>query len=143
LAPDIVKAFQGMGSNVPGLGGDEAVDAQVDVAIALPITKIRDFWLNQAEAIKNQPFTCPALVSLNDLAKKAGQYLPKLSMPPLGQLRGLRLVVNHIDLGSKQGRATSFRGRVLLASKNPDGMLSLAKAMVPALGELKVPDNGK
>src|SRR5699024_9415739 len=36
LAPDIVKAFQGMGSNVPGLGGDEAVDAQVDVAIALP-----------------------------------------------------------------------------------------------------------
>ncbi|HET8553230.1 MAG TPA: hypothetical protein VFL78_00225, partial [Rhodanobacteraceae bacterium] len=142
LAPDIIKAFQHVGTDVPGLGHNASSDALLDMALALPITTIRDFWLNQAEAVKNKPFTCPALTSLNQLAVKAGTYLPRLSMPPLGEWRGLRLVLDQLDM-SDTDKMPSFKARLLIASQNPDRMMNTAKAMVPALGQLKITDNGE
>lgn len=142
LAPDIVKAFQGVGTAVPGLGHTTSSHALADMAMALPITQIRDFWLNQAEAVKSKPFTCPALTSLNKLAVEAGKYLPRLSMPPFGELRGVRVVIDQLDLSDKNA-APTFNGRLLIASQNPEGMLNMAKAMLPALGRLKLTDDGK
>lgn len=142
LAPDIGKAFRNAGTNVPGLGHTASSNALADVAYALPITTIRDFWLNQAEAVKSKPFTCPALTSLNKLAVKAGTYLPRLSMPPLGGWRGMRLVLDQLDMND-DAKLPSFKARVLIASQNPSGMMNMAKAMVPALGQLQITDNGE
>ncbi|HET7662981.1 MAG TPA: hypothetical protein VFK31_05005 [Rhodanobacteraceae bacterium] len=142
LAPDIVKAFRHVGTDVPGLGHNASSNALADVALALPITTMRDFWLNQAETVKNKPFTCPALTSLNKLAVEAGAYLPRLSMPPLGEWRGLRLVLDQLDM-SDTGKTPSFKARLLIASQNPDGMMNTAKALVPALSQLKITDNGE
>jgi hypothetical protein len=142
LAPDIVKAFKDVGAAVPGLGQAPASDALGDIALALLIPKIRDFWLAHAEAIENKPFTCPALKSVNKLAVQAGAYLPKLSLPPIGELRGLRVVVDQLK-GNASGQSRHVRGRVLIASHNPTGLLNTAKAMIPGLSQLKVADDGK
>ncbi|HET6586731.1 MAG TPA: hypothetical protein VFG67_03050 [Oleiagrimonas sp.] len=142
LAPDIVKAFHNAGTNVPGLGHNASSNALLDLAFALPITTMRDFWLNQAEAVKNKPFTCPALTSLNKLAVEAGTYLPRLSMPPFGQWSGIRLVLDQLDMNNT-GKTPDFKGRLLIASQNPTGMMNTAKAMVPALGQLRITDNGE
>lgn len=144
LAPDIVQAFKGIGGDVPGLG-DDPTKAMLDVTLALPVPKVRDFWLAQAEAVKAKPFTCPALVSINDMAGKAQQYLPRMGIPPLGDLRGLRLVVDQYDANDNSGASplSDLRARVMIASKNPEGLLNIAKAMLPPLAQLKVEADGK
>lgn len=144
LAPDIVKAFKGIGAVVPGLG-DNPSKAMLDLTLALPVPKIRDFWLSQAEAVKAKPFTCPALASINQMADKAQQYLPKMSIPPLGDLRGLRMVVDQYDNNADDGASplANLRARVLIASHNPDGLLSMAKAMLPSLAQMDIKQDGK
>lgn len=143
LAPDIVNAFKDVGTSVPGLGDDPS-KAMLDMTLALPVPKIRDFWLAQAEAVHAKPFTCPALTSINDLAAKTQQYLPKLGIPPLGDLRGLRVVVDQYDTNA-QGKPSldSLRARVLIASHNPSGLFSMAQAMLPPLAKMAVKPDGK
>lgn len=145
LAPDIVKAFQGIGTHVPGLG--HISDAPLDIAVALPMPAVRDFWLSQAEAVEAKPFTCPALTSLNKLFAGMQKILPKSAIPPFGGLRGLRLVIDHIDLDSlahmDKHQLPTLSARLLVASKNPGGLLNLAKAMIPGMAQLDIKNNAK
>lgn len=145
LAPDIVKVFKGTGNHVPGLG--HISDAPLDIALALPMPALRNFWLSQAEAVEAKPFTCPALKSLNKAFAGMQKILPKTAMPPFGDMRGLRLVINHIDLDSlghdNTHQLPKLRARLLIASKNPNGLLNMAKAMLPGLAQLDIKNNGK
>lgn len=129
LAPDIVKAFKDIGTQVPGLG--HISDAPLDLVMALPVPAFRNFWLAQAEAVEAKPFICPALAPLNKLFAKMQKALPKTAMPPFGELRGFRLVLDHIDLSSLshlgQHQVPKMSARLLLASHNPAGCWTWAR----------------
>ena len=143
FAGDITKAFSGIDVNLPGLGSEDG--APMDFALALPVKEFRTFWMAQAEAVAAKPFTCPALTQLNDGFAKMRMNLIKTAMPPINDLRGVRIALDTLELPS-QGAGVSrpiFSGRVLIASDNPEGMVSMAQLAAPPLRDLKISDNGK
>lgn len=143
LAPDIVDAFSDMGTNVPGLG-DPAHEGVLDFAMALPTDTVRDFWLQQAEAIQDKPFECPALTSLNDQADRAAKVLPKLNTPPLGALRGLRIAIDQLDNGDgKPDMKKDLQARALVASSNPNSLVRTVQALVPGFKQMDLKTDGK
>ncbi|HEY9130816.1 MAG TPA: hypothetical protein VIM98_03590 [Dyella sp.] len=140
LADDIVKAFSGLKVALPGLGTD--ADAPFDLSIALPVKDLRTFWSAQADAVAAKPFSCPALLDMNDQFAKIGQLADRAAMPPFGDMQGLRIV---LDSFAPDPNATlpKFTGRVLLATSNPAGLIALGQVGMPALGQLKLTQDGK
>lgn len=140
LADDIVKAFSGLKVGLPGLGSNG--DAPFDLSIALPMKDVRTFWSAQADAVAAKPFTCPALLDMNDQFAKIGQLAQRAAMPPFGDMQGLRIV---LDSFAPDPNATlpKFSGRVLLASSNPTGLIAMGQMAMPALGQLKLSNDGK
>lgn len=135
LADDITRPFEHLAVALPGLG-DSSHLAPFDLSLALPMTEIRDFWAQQAKDVAEHPFSCPALAKLNQGFAKLGAEVGKLAIPPLGDVRGLRLALQKFSLPA-QGRPQA-QGALLLASNNPAGLLAIAQATVPALSTLKV-----
>jgi hypothetical protein len=140
LAPDIVQAFSGVKAALPGLGSD--LDAPFDLALALPVEEIRTFWTAQADAVAAKPFTCPALTDLNAQFAKLGQDMQKTAIPPVGDLRGVRMAIDSFVAGSG-GAMPQVSGRVLVASRNPAGLLAMAQAAVPVLAQVKLGSDGQ
>ena len=140
LADDIVKAFSGLKVALPGLGTD--ADAPFDLSIALPVKDLRTFWSAQADAVAAKPFSCPALLDINDQFAKIGQLAQRAAMPPFGDMQGLRIA---LDSFAPDPNATlpKFTGRVLLATSNPAGLIALGQVGMPALGQIKLTQDGK
>lgn len=139
LASDITQAFAGLKVDLPGLGVDAS--APFELSLALPMAELRDFWLAQADAVAATPFACPALADLNAGFAKLGQTMQKAAMPPFGDILGLHVALDDFSLGPDQ-RLPTFSGRVLLATRNPAGLLGMGQMAVPALAQLRVPNTG-
>jgi hypothetical protein len=138
LAADITKAFADIDVKLPGLDGKDG--APLDIALALPVKEFRTFWMKQAEAVASKPFTCPALTGLNNGFAKLRMNLIKTAMPPINDLRGVRVALDSLELPS-QGASVSkpmVSGRVLIASDNPEGLVSMAQLAAPPLRKLKL-----
>ena len=140
LASDILRAFTGTRAAVPGLGGGEA--APFDLVLALPMEQIRTFWTAQADAVAAKPFTCPMLTDLNAQFAALRQGVQKSAMPPFGDLRGVRVSLDSFTAGVAGGMPKAS-GRLLIASRNPAGLLAMAQAMLPSLADLKLSADGK
>ncbi len=143
LAADITKAFGDIDIKLPGLGSNDG--APLDIALALPVKEFRTFWMAQAEAVAAKPFTCPALAPLNPSFAKLHTNLIKTAMPPVNDLRGIRVALDSLELPN-QGASVSrpmISGRVLIASDNPQGLLAMAQLAAAPLRDLKIADNGK
>ena len=140
LADDIVKAFSGLKVAMPGLGSEG--DAPFDLSIALPMKDVRTFWSAQADAVAAKPFTCPALLDMNDQFAKISTLAQRAAMPPFGDLQGLRIV---LDSFAPDPNATlpKFSGRVLFGSSNPAGLIATGQMVMPALGQIKLTNDGK
>ena len=140
LADDISKAFAGLKVGLPGLGS--AGTAPFDLSLALPIAQMRTFWSAQADAVAAKPFTCPALLDLNDSFAKLGPAMQKAAIPPFGDMLGLRIALDTLVPGKDSGMPT-FSGRIVFGSNNPSGLLASSQMMVPALAQLKLGNDGK
>ncbi|MFS8137304.1 MAG: hypothetical protein ACMG50_04165 [Thermomonas sp.] len=140
LADDISKAFAGLAVAVPGLG--TAGTAPFDLSIALPVGPLRTFWMAQADAVQAKPFSCPALIDLNDSFAKLGPAMQKAAIPPFGDLLGVRVALDSLAAGPTGGMPT-FTGRMVLGTSNPAGLLAMGQMMVPALAQLKITNDGK
>ncbi|HEX7341499.1 MAG TPA: hypothetical protein VF269_04390 [Rhodanobacteraceae bacterium] len=145
LAPDITKAFAGIGTHVPGLGS--ASQAPFDLALALPVTTLRDFGMAQADAVQAHPFTCPALTGLNKAFADLKKWLPKAGVPPFGSLRGFHIITDKIVPAAATSTGTpgmpDASARLLVASSNPAGLLNIIKAFLPGAAQLNITNNGK
>lgn len=139
FADDITKAFSGLKAAVPGLGGD--LDAPFDLALSVPVKQVRQFWMDQADAVAAHPFTCPALTDLNQGFAKLRTSMQQAAVPPLGDLQGLRVSLDSFEM--PEGGMPKVAGRILVASANPAGLLAMAQMAVPALGQVKLADDGK
>lgn len=139
LASDIVQTFAGLKAAVPGLGADG--DAPFDLSLALPMAELRSFWMAQANAVAAKPFACPVLDGLNDAFAKLGQAMDKAAIPPFGDLVGLHLALDSFTPAA-DGGLPKLRGLLIIATRNPAGLLGMGQMSVPALSEVRVPDTG-
>jgi hypothetical protein len=139
LADDISKAFAGLKVALPGLGS--AGTAPFDITLALPIAPLRTFWAAQADAVTAKPFTCPALLDLNDSFAKLGPAMQKAAIPPFGDMLGLRVALDTLR-SAPSSSLPAFTGRIVLGTNNPAGLLAMGQMMVPALAQLKPLNNG-
>ncbi|MFC5740215.1 hypothetical protein [Dyella tabacisoli] len=140
LAQDITKAFSGIKVELPGLG--DAGTAPFDVSLALPMTQLRAFWEAQASAVAAQPFSCPAVVDLNEGFTKLGDLAQKAAIPPFGDLSGLRIALDSFEAGG-EASMPKFSGRVMIGTANPDALLAMGSMVSPAMAQLKLTKDGK
>ncbi|QEE23935.1 hypothetical protein CS053_05035 [Rhodanobacter glycinis] len=139
LASDITQAFDGLKVELPGLGEDAS--APFDLSLALPMLEVRGFWQAQADAVAAKPFACPALADLNAGFGKLGLILQKAATPPLGDLIGLHLALDEFSF-APGAPLPKISGRLLLATRNPAGLLGMGQMALPALGQVRVPNTG-
>ena len=139
LADDVTKAFSGLKVELPGLGQDAT--APFDVSLALPVEQIRTFMTAQSEAVAAKPFACPAFANMNDSFTKLGSYMQQAAIPPFGDIRGLRIVIDSFKPAAAGAQIPQITGRVVLATRNPAGLLAMGQAVLG--GDFKLAGDGK
>lgn len=140
LAPDIAAAFAGLQVPLPGLGAE--TEAPVSITMALPMPAIRDFWVAQAKAVAAGPFTCQPLAGLNKAFAKLAMAVPMIGVPPWGNLRGLRVVIDSIRFEDNKDKIPAVSARVLVAMDQPESVWAMAQAMLEPLRQIKLEPNG-
>ncbi|WP_129138946.1 hypothetical protein [Modicisalibacter coralii] len=139
LMSDIAKPFATLRTPLPGLGA--ATDAPFDMAMALPMPTLRTVLREQIDSLQAKPFECPQLAELNGQLDELGQRINMLAMPPFGDLRGVRLILDAMDTATNG--IPDVKGAAIIAASNPDGLLAMGQSMVPQLAELRLtPDSG-
>ncbi|MEX1826375.1 hypothetical protein [Luteibacter sp. CQ10] len=139
LADDITKAFSGLKVELPGLGGE--AKEPFDLSLALPVEQLRTFFTAQSEAVAAKPFECPAFTGMNDSFAKLGSTMQQAAIPPFGDIRGVRIMLDSFKPAASAAQLPAMTGRVVIATRNPSGLLAMAGALTG--GELKVPSDGK
>jgi hypothetical protein len=139
LADDITKAFSGLKVELPGLGQD--ANAPFDVSLALPVEQIRTFMTAQSEAVAAKPFECPAFASMNDSFTKLGSTMQQAAIPPFGDIRGVRIVIDSFKPAASAAQMPQITGRVVLGTRNPAGLLAMGQAVLG--GDFKLAGDGK
>ncbi|TCV94195.1 hypothetical protein EC912_104393 [Luteibacter rhizovicinus] len=142
LADDVTKAFSGLKVELPGLG--QNADAPFDVSIALPMEQLRTFWTAQADAVAAKPFTCPSLTDLNDGFAKVGSTMQQAAIPPFGDIRGLRIVLDSFKAADPAAatQVPTFSGRIVIGTRNPAGLVALGQTVLGGVN-LKLANDGK
>jgi hypothetical protein len=139
LADDVTKAFSGLKVELPGLGQDAS--APFDVSLALPVEQIRTFVTAQSEAVAAKPFECPAFANLNDSFTKLGSTMQQAAIPPFGDIRGVRIVIDSFKPAASAAQMPQVTGRVVLATRNAPGLLAMGQAVLG--GDFKLAGDGK
>jgi hypothetical protein len=125
----------------PPAGSAAPFTALYDIALSLPVLKIKDFLIEQSNAIVASPFKCATLASWNQSASEFKQQLTQTIPPPLSDLTGLRVMFEHLDIPA-QGNP-DVAAAILIGSSDPTVMISMAQAFVPALTGFKLNLDGK
>ena len=139
LDPELAKSFMNLSSPPPGSAATST--ALYDMALSLPILKIKDFLVERSSAIVEAPFKCAALASLNEAAATAKQQLTQVVPPPFSDFTGLRLMINRVDIPDSGSPDASLA--ILIGNSNPMGMIGMAQLMVPRLRDFKLTLDGK
>jgi len=124
----------------PGTG--KPGEGVLDMAVSLPVLKLKDFWIAQADAVAAKPFTCASLAQLNsgfaNLKKKINITVP----PPASDLTGVRITLDSFDLGAGPTPTPVFSGKLLMDSDNPAAALAMAQMAIPQLKDIKIAPDG-
>lgn len=137
LAQQIVAAL----GAAPGTGA--STSGIVDVALSLPVLKLKDFWIAQANAVAAKPFACASLQELNNGFAKFKAKIDVTVPPPASDLTGVRFSLDSFDLGATPGAMPEVTGKLLMASTNPAAALAMAQLAVPGLQDLHIAADGK
>lgn len=138
---DAVLATALMKLSSPPPGSAATATALYDIALSLPILKIKDFLIERSNAIVDAPFQCAALAPMNEAAARAKQQLTQVVPPPLSDFTGLRLLINRLDIpvsGSPDASAA-----ILIGTSNPMGLIGMAQLAIPGLSDFKLALDGK
>ncbi|HZP65549.1 MAG TPA: hypothetical protein VFB32_04515 [Rudaea sp.] len=135
LAMQLVGALGAApGSAQPGSG-------LLDLAISVPVLKLKDFWLKQADAVAAKPYACAALASVNDEYRDSKAKIDVTVPPPFSDLTGFRVTLDKLDAGG--GGMPDVEGKLLMGSTNPAAALAMAELSMPPLKSLKLVPDGK
>lgn len=146
LRPDIAKDLQGLPAPMPG--ANAAKGAALNFGYAMQLDNLATFVNKQADAILEAPFTCPALLDLNDSASKAKEQFanPGLYMAA-SAFNAVHVIATRIELPQTGGEAApsepEFAGKLLVGSKSPAGLIGMAGGFVPQIAALGLQPNGE
>lgn len=141
LEPALAKSLAALAGPLPG-GADP--DALFDVALSMPVLRLRDFARTQADAIGAAPYQCPALAGLNEAAADAKAKLAQTIPPPLRDFSGARLTLTRLAWPADSTDAIPDIGaRFVLGTANPEFLTSLAQVSMPALAGVAIEKDGK
>lgn len=138
LAAPLAQAFQTL--STPPAGSNAPAGALYDIALSLPVLKIKDFLLARIEPVVASPYQCAAFAEWNEKAVEMKTQLSQFVPPPLSDLTGLRLTLDRLDWPTEGN--PDLAARLLVASSNPAAMVGMAQLAVPALAELQIPTDG-
>ncbi len=139
LAPALAKSLGD--ALTPAPGGDASSDALVDFSIALPLLKLKDFWIKQAEAVAAKPYACASLASLNKSFADSRTKLDRTIPPPFSDLTGARITLSKFNARGAGG-VPDVGGKLLIGSSNPLAAIGMAQLAVPALKDVKITTDG-
>lgn len=139
IAAPLAKAIADTIAPAPGSGA--ASDGLLDVAVSLPLLRLKDFWIRQAEANAAKPYACPALAGFNHAFRDGKSKLDTTIPPPLSELTGARMVLTKFAAASGRTKP-DFAGKILYATSNPLGAIGMAQLALPALKDTKITPDG-
>lgn len=139
LDKELAQSFVKLSSPPPGSAAPAG--SLYDLAMSLPVLKIKDFLVERVDAVIASPFRCPALASWNQSANELKTQLSQFVPPPLSDFTGIRITIDHLDWPADG--SPDFSGNLLIATSNPMAIIGLAQLAVPALAELKISADSK
>lgn len=142
LAPAVATDLSELLANPVATGGN-SVDALFDLAINVPVLKMKDFALKQAKAIVAQPYRCDSLASLNTMATESVEKLSQVLPPPFSDIMGVRITLDKVIMPPPGATIPDVRGKLLVASNNPSFLIGLAQMAMPQLANLVVKADGQ
>jgi hypothetical protein len=140
IDPSIAQPLSAALGAAPGTGA--AGEGVMDVSLSLPILKLKDFWIKQADAVAAKPYTCPHLLSLNEGFASSRAKADVTIPPPFSDMTGVRFTLDKFEM--KDGASIpDVSGKTMLRTTNPLAVLAMAQLAVPQLATLKVQPDGK
>jgi hypothetical protein len=121
-------------SDVPPAEDDTA--DLVSMAVALQLGRLREFLLEQASELVNQPFQCPQLADLNESAQQLFTQLSQPMPPFIGNINGFRLKLVSLDFADPGPQ--NAEGMLVLEVEKPQMLTGLAQSFIPGLEDLQL-----
>ena len=140
LEPALAKDFAAAVGAAPGSAG--APEGQMDIAMSLPVLKLKDFFVKQSKAVVDKPYACKHLAELNQSFAEMNGKLATTIPPPASDLTGLRMTLTKFALDGGAGKP-EYAGKLLVALTNPMSALAMGQLASPALKDLKIAPDGK
>ncbi|MBN8483076.1 MAG: hypothetical protein J0L88_15930 [Xanthomonadales bacterium] len=138
LAAPIAQSLQAL--SIPPPGSDAPTGALYDIALSLPVLKLKDFLLARIEPVVATPYQCQAFAEWNTKAVELKGQLSQFVPPPLSDFTGLRLTLDRFSWPADGN--PDLAARLLVASTNPAAIVGMAQLAVPALAQLQIPADG-
>ncbi|HEX3121800.1 MAG TPA: hypothetical protein VHQ21_00735 [Rhodanobacteraceae bacterium] len=137
----IAQQFASAIGAAPGTGAPS--QGAIDFSVALPVLRLKDFWIAQADAVAAKPYACATLHSLNDGFAASKAKVDVTVPPPLSDLTGLRASVSKFEPAQGSSKIPDVAGKLLLATNNPMAALGMAQLALPELQKIKIGADGK
>jgi len=137
----IAQQFASAIGAAPGTGAPS--QGAIDFSVALPVLRLKDFWIAQADAVAAKPYACATLHSLNDGFAASKAKVDVTVPPPLSDLTGLRASMSKFEPAQGSSKIPDVAGKLLLATNNPMAALGMAQLALPQLQKVKISADGK
>ena len=142
LAPDVANDLMALTAASTATGGDYP-DALFDIAVNVPVLKLKDFALKQAKGIVAQPYRCDSLQPLNKAANESVEKLGAMLPPPFSDITGVRITIDSVTMPPAGTTMPDIRGKLLVTTNNPSFLVGLAQMSLPALASMVVKADGQ
>jgi hypothetical protein len=140
IEPGLAGRFANAIGAAPGTGADAA--GAFDLSLALPILKLKDFWVAEAASLAAKPYACAKLQGLNEALAESRAKVDVTIPPPVSDLTGLRASVSKVDFGAGNAMP-DVAAKLLVGTTNPLGAFGMAQLTLPQLQKLKITQDGK
>lgn len=137
---ELAQQFAAAIGAAPGTGEPGA--GILDFSIALPVLKLKNFWLKQAQSVTAKPYACASLAKLNDEFRQSAAKVDVTVPPPFSDAIGVRATLDNFSLDTA-GKAPDVTGKLLFASNNPQAAMAMAQLAVRGLAKLNLGTDGK
>jgi hypothetical protein len=129
LRRDVASALDAMRGEMPGPEPDTQVSASMTLGLAVDVAQASRLLDDAFDHISAHPYSCPALDSLNRLARDQGSSLGWVAASPFGQVDGLTMLLFAGD--DTAGSHTPAGGVVLLGADQPAALLQAIAGVLP------------
>lgn len=137
---DIATELMKLRAPMPGLQavGEQAL---LHIGVALRIGAVPEVVGRFAEQVAAAPWTCEALVPMNEMFAKAQSEVANPAIYATAPVAyALHAVLNRIELADPS--QPSIGGMLAIGSDNPQALLALARNFAPEIANLKLADDG-